>query len=610
MIDSKHSLNEIITRIDQELYDEASDLFLTAITDMKKESSPLLSKYYYEYGHFLFNLQEYEMSLLMLQSAYNLNYRCNEIEDFLYNSFILPNDMEFEDAYNRNILLYTNNIISTLIPSFDELPIDFIPYDENKYFIFNRDSKTFEGNIDISDELFNDYKKINFEDEFSDIVTSNNWNINSIKDLILSSKNRLVYFISSDIKKTLSFFKLPGIIDRFYSNVIFIDCLSTFQEYFHNNTDIYLPRLYYNNTSYSNNDNLLTIIKDEHQFRLTPQGRNTSNILLTIGIPSYNRGHRALKNILTLLESQYDAEIEFVISNNGSLENNKGYDEISKIPDSRINYFRFQENQGPNANFCQVLNISKGKYTCLLSDEDSIDIPAITHYLNVLKNNPNISFATSSGLFYYTHSSSQFFTAGKEAFLNSFLTTNYVTGLIYRTDLFHSLNMYKWTLDNMNVNKAVDYYGHSCWVMFFTLYGDFYEGNVILFKEGTAEEDQILTTINTPNISIPFLPYATLESRIEQHNGFIEVLNQLGKSIDFNTYITAYYFLCRKTFYLLSLVKEKYIDSGVDWNSLCNVLYSTCNDGITKLNMNLSEDTKNKLHEKINQVYLNYYKYD
>lgn len=608
MLDSELNLNEIMTLIDQEQYNEASELFISIITKSKKTNSPLLAEYYYEYGTFLFNTQEYEMSLLMFQSAYNLNYRCNEIEYLLNNSFILPNNEEFKDAYNQNLQLYSNNIISTFLPSFDDLSIDFIPYDENKYFIFDRDTKTFEGNIDISDDLFNDYKEINFKDEFSDIVTSSNWNINTIKDLLLSSKNRLLYYISSDIKKTLSFFKLPGIIDKLCSNLRFFDSLSSFQEYLHCNTSVYLPRLFFNTTSSLSNDDLASIINDEHQYRLTPQGRNTSNILLTIGIPSYNRGHRALKNIQTLLESQYDAEIEFVICNNGSVDNTEGYDEILKIPDSRIHYFKFDENQGPHVNFCQVLNISNGKYTCFLSDEDLIDIPAITHYLNVFKTNPNISFATSRGLFYYNYSTSQFYTKGKEAFLNSFLKNNYISGLIYRTDLFHSLNMYKWTLDNMNVNKAVDYYGHSCWVMFFTLYGDFYQGNVTLFKEGTAEEDQVLTTICTPEASPLFLPYGTLESRIEQHNGFIKVLNQVSQLIDFSTYMIAYIYLCKKTYFLLTLVKQKYIDSGVHWNVICDALYTVCIDGITKLNTDLSEEEKTFLHEQIDQLNLYFMK--
>ncbi|MHB8129573.1 MAG: glycosyltransferase, partial [Mobilitalea sp.] len=425
MVNSSNQMNEINNLIKNERYTDASTLFLSVIESLKKDHSPLLPEYSFNYAHFLFEMQEYEFSLIMYQSAYNLNYRKEEIETFLYNSFILPNNDEFKETYNNHLILYNANIICSYIPSFDELPIDFIPFDEDKYFMFNNKSKMFEGIIDISNDSLNNFEKINFDDELSDIVITDCWDIGIPKSYILSLKDRILYHISLDIKMSLSFLKIPKIMERYCSNLRFIDSLDSFQSYFHNNNSIYLPRLYYGKSLSGNDSKINKILEEEHHYRLTSEGRITSNVLLTIGIPSYNRGHRLLQSIRSLMQLQYDAEIEFVISNNGSVEYTEEYDEISKLKDSRIHYFRFPNNMGANTNFCQVLKISHGKYTCLLSDEDSIHLPSITHYLSVLKNNSNISLVSSCGLGYYRRNACQTFNMGSEDFLRSFLTTNY-----------------------------------------------------------------------------------------------------------------------------------------------------------------------------------------
>lgn len=598
-------MDDINILINQGQYTEVTNLFLSAISELKINNSPLLSEYYYEFAMFLFNNNEYEMSLLMSQAAYNLNYKKDEIISFIYDSFVLPNSEEFKETYKKNITSYSGSILTSLIPSFEELHIDFIPYDEDKYFIYNKKDKIFEGMIDISKESLEDFKTIDFDDELSDVVVSGSWNIVKLKDVILSNNNRILYYLESDIKKSLSFLKIPNIMEFYCHNIKFIDTPENLQSYLHKNTSIYLPRLYYGSSLNCKKMNITKIIEEEHQYRLTPEGRNKSNIIFTIAIPSYNRGHRALQSIQNLLKSQYDAEIEFVVSNNGSIKNTEGYDEIERIPDSRINYFKYEENQGPHVNFCQVINISHGKYTCLLSDEDLINIPSLTHYLYILKSNLNISFATSRSWLYYKHSTSKFCKQGSEAFLYSLLNSNYISGLIYRTDLFHDLNIFSWTLDNMTNNKGVDYYAHSCWVMFFVLYGDYYEDNVVLIKEGNSEP---MKTVNVSgnNVTKPMLPFSTLESRIEQHNGFIDVLNQLEKAINKETYIQAYIILCNKNFFLLSLVKNKYADIGISWEFICLKIAECCNDGLNRININITADEKDSIISRINELYLIY----
>lgn len=56
------------------------------------------------------------------------------------------------------------------------------------------------------------------------------------------------------------------------------------------------------------------MIQKEHEYRLTPEGRNTDKILLTIAIPTYHRGHLLLQRMKNLQKLPYDAEIEFTVS--------------------------------------------------------------------------------------------------------------------------------------------------------------------------------------------------------------------------------------------------------------------------------------------------------
>lgn len=598
--------NDINGFINGEQYTEASNLYLSTIEELRAQHSPLLPEFCYNYANLLFNLYEYELSLSMFQQAYNQGFKRQEIESFLYDSFVHPNNNEFQETYNTHFISYSDHIVSSNLPTYDELSLDFIPLDEDKYYIFNKTTKTFDGMIDLTPESLGIFQSVNFEDEFSDIVMAGTWNIYKLKNCILSNPNRKIYFISTDIKQSLSFLKLPSFIERFCPNATFIDSANSFQAYFHQNTSEYLPHLFYGKCSDEYSSAISKIIEQEHRYRLTPEGRNTTNVILTIGIPTYNRGHRALHNIQNLLQSQFDAEIEFLVSNNGSTKYVEEYDELSKIEDSRIYYFRYPENVGSHLNFCNVLGLSHGRYTCLLSDEDSIVLSSISHYLHVLRSNPNISFATGGGLFYYKHSSCSYYLQGHDAFLNSFLNTNYITGLIYRSDLVHQQNIYQWTLEHMHYNKGVESYPHSCWVMFFTLCGDYYEDSLRLFTEGQAEEDAITYPINNSASAKAFLSYTTVESRIEQHNGFIEVLNELNMLINKETFLTAYLILCDKTIFLLSLVKKSYIEYGVNWNDIHQKALNCSYTGIDRLDLSLDDNERDMLIVGINSIYEGY----
>lgn len=88
MVNSSQVGDEINNLIEKKQYNEASDLFLSIIEKLKKEHSPLLAEYCYQYANFLFELQEYNLSLFMFQTSHELDYMREEIETFLYDAFV------------------------------------------------------------------------------------------------------------------------------------------------------------------------------------------------------------------------------------------------------------------------------------------------------------------------------------------------------------------------------------------------------------------------------------------------------------------------------------------------------------------------------------------
>lgn len=603
-MDNKHyTTNDIEKLISEEKYIEASNSYIGLISYLKDFKSPLLAETYYEYALFLFNLQEYELSLLMFQSSYNLGFEKEKTIDFIYCSFVSPNQDEFREAYETNVIEYQKNILYNYIPSFDDLPIDFIPITDNKYLIFNNEIKKFEGTIDFSETGILSYKQVEFIDEFTDLILADDWNISKIHDYLISGSDRLIYYITTQPLQTLSFLKLPNIMAQYCQNLYFVDSIEHLQLYFHENTSVYLPHQYFVSDS-TIASTISQLIKNEHEYRLTPEGRNTDNIILTLAIPSLNRGHRALKNVQHLMNLLYDAEIEIAVSNSCSTENTEGYDEIEEISDSRINYYKFTDINELRINFCQAVHIANGKYVCLISDEDIINLPAIPHYLSILRKNSNLSFIKGKTALYYKDNTGRIYAKGRDAFLQSFLTTNYISGLIYRKDLFYSLNVYSWIKDQVLNNAAVYSYAHSCWSALYTLHGDYLEEDTLLCIEGISENDALLTDISKDSKPITVMSYGTVEERLNQHFGFIDILNQLSIYLDRGTYIEGFTLICRKTCFLIHLIKKQYMSKGDDWNSICTEVYNSLINGISKLNIDFSEDEQSYLMDCIYSCYL------
>jgi glycosyltransferase involved in cell wall biosynthesis len=105
--------------------------------------------------------------------------------------------------------------------------------------------------------------------------------------------------------------------------------------------------------------------------------------LVTIGLPTYNRGY-SLRDALESALTQDYQNIELVISDNGSTDETQAICLEACARDKRIRYFRFDSNQGPTVNFSEVLKQARGEFFMWFSDDDWMDRSYVSEGLRVM----------------------------------------------------------------------------------------------------------------------------------------------------------------------------------------------------------------------------------
>jgi glycosyltransferase involved in cell wall biosynthesis len=102
--------------------------------------------------------------------------------------------------------------------------------------------------------------------------------------------------------------------------------------------------------------------------------------LVTIAIPTYNRADNYLHQALTSALTQTYPNIEIIVSDNCSTDHTETF--VTGVSDSRIRYFRHDQNIGANSNFNFCLQQAKGTFFLLLHDDDLIDNDFIETCIN------------------------------------------------------------------------------------------------------------------------------------------------------------------------------------------------------------------------------------
>lgn len=514
-----------------------------------------------EYACEKFQDNKFDEALEAFALSYCKGYEQDWILENIYKCYMEANQEEFQKSYS---LLAADEIVP-----YEECLLDFIPYKDGEYYIFDKEKKIFRGVFSIP-KLKETKPDALFETmEFSAAVVCLGWNWNERLSILTEAKEREIYVISHDIKRSISFLKIPE-LEEYRKNIRIFSDYEKMQEYFHQHTAEYLPQLIFGTEA--ERTELTRILEQEHKYRLTPEGRNTDNVLLTIAIPTLNRGHLVLKRLENLRNMLFDAEIEFAISQNYGELYLEEYEEVSKIPDARIQHYAHQKFLKAAENWQYVIGMAHGKYVLIVSDEDDVAIQAVEHYLKVLTSYPDVTLIRARSIFQSSTVTKRIYKKrGRAAFYYTFMNQSYFSGLIIRRDDFVQEDFSK--LERFAENQFYRYYPHECWCAILSQKGDYMEEPVILIYEGDSmfkeEETRKLEKSDKKekikkDIALPH--YATYEQRLKQFRGIVEFLQwMMGDNQD--GIAAGLYAAIGKMVHLLAMARSYEYDCEhyIDW---------------------------------------------
>lgn len=464
-----------------------------------------------------FERGEYDAALEAFILVYQKGYEQHWVLDNIYRCYMAANEERFRKSYEKWNVKHK--------VAYEECTLDFIPYRDGEYYIYDKELAVFRGIFSIH-ELEEAQQDSAFENvEFSAAALVLNWDWRGVQGNLTTAKERNIYIVCYDAGRCLSFWKIPELREYLEHIKVFFD-FEEFQAYFHENTSEYLPKVFCGNEK--ERECLLKIENEEHKYRLTPEGRSTENVLLTIAIPTTTRGNMLLKRIDNLLPMPYDAEIEIAISKNGNKFFETEYKQVSMIPDARIKYFDHVEELSCIYNWHYAIEMSNGKYVMLISDEDDVFIDKLEHYLKILSSYPDLCMVRPKSTDQYRLIDKRTYgKKGQEAFDLVFLRQSHFSGMIVRRHDFIEADLL--SLEKYTDNMYYRYYPHEWWWMILSQKGDCMNEPVLLFDDShPINHEEEVERLGTPVVQ----EWKTFETRIEQFKGMIDFLQFILKIDD------------------------------------------------------------------------------
>ncbi|MBR6147785.1 MAG: glycosyltransferase [Lachnospiraceae bacterium] len=286
----------------------------------------------------------------------------------------------------------------------------------------------------------------------------------------------------------------------------------------------------------------------------------------TIGIPTYNRGHRALDTVNQLLKDRaryhMEYEVEIFVSDNASENNTEGYERIKELSEDNINlvYYRADSNGLLLGNIYNIISLAKGQFCLLLSDEDMVFFAGLICYIKYLEKHAEIAVMKGWSNANYQGLRPIYQPKGVGALSAFYLKGNYISGIIWNRSIITGeliLELKRRYDDEAQSNRAFLYYNHMFLDAYGLIHGAYAGSDIPLINEGDSEIQEI---------NMKTLPYTTPEERIRQAEGFMMLIRDVGTSD--NIAATMYLLTVEKTLYLLNMSKSDYSKAGFNWNSI------------------------------------------
>lgn len=505
-----------------------------------------LGEDYYNLGLNLFEGGYYKQAVEYLIRAYNIGFEKQQILENLYACFVYPN----EEEYMNNFIHHREGITQI---SFEECTLDFIPVSENEFYIFDKEQGVFSGILELEKEPVQGEKG-----GFHSILFAGIWDIRKMLPRMKERKWSLAYIILDEQeRKFVSFLKLPRFRELYLRDVAFFKDVNLMRDVFEQYAEFYLPKYIVGVGA----EQHLESLREIHVQRIHGTEIMRNNIFLSICIPSYNRGTLALKNVNHLLQCLYDSEIEIIVSNNGSVKDVKGYEEISKLRDARLVYHEFEENQGFASNVLKTLELAKGKFAVLVSDEDLMILENMEEAFDRLKQNETCGvFLMGETGSFVSNLEDELYKAGMEA-VNALIDMNYMTGMTYNMEIFRKLNVFD-SIAKMRGNNFLEYYIHIPLALIIGQKADFYCMKLRLWDAGNA----VVLKDAIPKYMLPW-------SRIMQQNSIMEFC-QKGLEMEGVSLVITFLQRSLKTYFLLEVAYDvEKFRKAFGWEEICIFVY-------------------------------------
>ncbi|MBF7090648.1 glycosyltransferase family 2 protein [Flavobacterium sp. ALJ2] len=161
----------------------------------------------------------------------------------------------------------------------------------------------------------------------------------------------------------------------------------------------------------------------------------SSNPVISICIPTYNRGNKVNELVNSILKYKGD-DIEVIVVDNLSTDRTSSL--LSEIVDHRFINVRNEENIGGIKNIFKALKLAKGEYCFLCLDKDRIDYEKVGFLIKRLKEDSDVLFGYCK-LNSIKDSPDILYNKGFASLYNMAYLSAHPSGMFYKTDVLKSL---------------------------------------------------------------------------------------------------------------------------------------------------------------------------
>lgn len=592
MEEEMYSLQEELNRI-KELEADNPNEALQRYSALLEWETGEKGEVFYHFGCFLHTFAEEEMAVELLVQAYNAGVCRKEILDLLLQDFWEPNKNVFQEAY-----LYQTGELLRLqreleIPDFGVLPYYMFPVSDSRVMVYDRRKERFSGWLDPGADL----EKKNLKEPevfFPVIMDMGNSSLQDLLCYFYQNRARRIYILEKE-NEWLGLLMILDILRKMPS-VVPLKGTGGAAAFFRESM-CRLPEI----VRIEEEDTALEIkecLQKEHERRIRRMKKEKKQPLLTIGIPSWNRGERAKGLVEKLCKLPYDVDLEILVSNNGSDKGAESYHAIRDMQDGRISYTEFEENRMYYGNIAQVFRKAAGKWVLLLSDEDEVIPEQLQDYMAKLEQfQEKVAVIRPGSTIQYQNLKEDYQQAGEDACAAYSLHNTYMSGATYNrkfmtNELVDKIEK-KWT-----DNYTYQIYAHMIYDWYMCLKGDFYQYAPVLVLQGEMEDME-------ENKDMAY-EYNKFNNRMRQFDGYLDIINGLEEATE-REKIFLFISVSAKTIVLLCMLRENYKKECGSWETCQKRVAEQIGDGYKRLNVSLEnrilykEDVEKKIQSAINQ---------